>query len=24
MIKFFFTKWSKKDGKNLEKGGANE
>ena len=24
MIKFFFTKWSKKNGKNLEKGGANE
>ena len=24
MIKFFFTKWSKKDEKNLEKGGANE
>ena len=24
MIKFFFTKWLKKDGKNLEKGGANE
>lgn len=24
MIKFFFTKWSNKDGKNLEKGGANE
>ena len=24
MIKFFFTKWSKKDGKNIEKGGANE
>lgn len=24
MIKLFFTKWSKKDGKNLEKGGANE
>ena len=24
MIKFFFTKWSKKDGKNLEKGGENE
>ncbi|MBS6535889.1 ABC transporter permease [Peptoniphilus harei] len=24
MIKFFFTKWSKKDGKNLEKGGVNE
>lgn len=24
MIKFFFTKWSKKDNKNIEKGGANE
>lgn len=24
IIKFFFTKWSKKDGKKLEKGGANE
>lgn len=24
MIKFFFTKWPKKDNKNIEKGGANE